>query len=469
MLSRRQALCALGAFAAGGRLRGLAASADLPTRRLGRTERYVTPLALGGVGGLQLNGCADPPDIIVRAVELGVNYLDTANSFGDSQLYYGTAFRRLNLAPGAAGYDAALRERLFIVSKTQLRISWDRIDLSRRTVADDLKRSLTQMFGDGQGAIPDGAYLDCFEFQDVATQDDVDQIYLALDQRDNRNLTHMGGLAALLDFRDGTDYTGLNPGLKKYIRHIGLSGFGSLSLMEAIRRDETNLFDTLQVTLNANDRLYLSTQNNVIPLAIAHDMGVVAIKAFSAGAMYALSTTQLYTGVGGPSEGTIPYANLIRYPLNIPGVATLAVGIGKVHRQTPAQDQLVADLAAAVMDPLSRSQMLRIERDVAYSSGTHTNDVCQAAAVGLQQPVEVNATLSGGRVTVQWSTAIAGADPIRCYEIWSGDSKIVAALPYTPQTTTQLLSTVIPASELVADTITVRAVTSSPYPVRRRW
>ena len=468
MFSRREVLRALGALAASSRIPGLAAVAELPTRPLGRTGRSVVPLALGGIGALQYPGFPDPPDIVVRAVELGVTYLDTANTYGASQLNYGEAFRRMHITPSDASYNAALRERLFIVSKTLQRMTRDRLHPSDRTVVDDLKQSLTQMFGDGQGAIPDGAYLDCFEFQNVAAQTDVDQMYQAFDRRDDRSADQLGGLAGLVDFRDGTNLTGLNPGNKKYIRHIGITGHGSPILMQAMRRDALNLLDTLQITLNANDRLYLPNQYNAIPLALALNMGVTAMKVFSAGAMYALSTTQLYTGLGDPTSGGVPYTDLIRYPLSIPGVATAAIGIGAIQRLGPGVDQLVSNLAAAIVDPASRSEMLRIEQDVAYSSGRMTNLACQDAAIGLQQPTDVKATRDGDRMVVAWNTAIAGADPIRAYEVWSGN-KLVAALPYAPQTSLRPFSAAIPVSELTGDPITVRASTVSPFPARRRW
>ena len=88
-------------------------------RLLGRTGRMVVPLALGGQASLQWTGPEiDAPDIIVRAVQLGVNYLDSANAYGPSQTNYGEAFRRLNLAPSGPAYDSTLRRSLFVATKT---------------------------------------------------------------------------------------------------------------------------------------------------------------------------------------------------------------------------------------------------------------------------------------------------------------------------------------------------------------
>ena len=54
-----------------------------------------------------------------------MNYLDSANVYGPSQMNYGEAFRRINLVPGKPGYNAALREHLYIASKTNKRFARD--------------------------------------------------------------------------------------------------------------------------------------------------------------------------------------------------------------------------------------------------------------------------------------------------------------------------------------------------------
>ena len=123
MTSRREILAALGAVPAEGILgAGLMyaqAAATHPRRLLGRTGRTVVPLGLGGQASLQWTSEGiDAPDIIVRAIQLGVNYLDSANAYGPSQANYGEAFRRLHLTPTDPAYNRALRESLYIATKT---------------------------------------------------------------------------------------------------------------------------------------------------------------------------------------------------------------------------------------------------------------------------------------------------------------------------------------------------------------
>ena len=156
----------------------------LVTRKLGRTERKVTTLGLGGQASIQWPGeGVDPVAIIEKAVHLGITYLDTSNIYGPSQKHYGQAFRRLGLVPDAPNYDVNLRGRIFLAGKTHLRSARRpesatfRSDFSEgmgddfqvKTAVDDVRRSLSLMFGDGKGAYPRGAYLDSLQFHNINT------------------------------------------------------------------------------------------------------------------------------------------------------------------------------------------------------------------------------------------------------------------------------------------------------------
>ena len=210
----------------------------LITRRLGRTERQVTTLGLGGQASIQWTADGvDPIAIIEKAYRLGVNYLDTSNIYGPSQKHFGEAFRRLGLSPAAANYDPAARGQIFVATKTHIRTARRpegarfRSDFSEgmldgfhvSTAVDDVRRSLSLMFGDGKGGYPDGAYLDCVQFHNINTMDEIDMLFEGFDDpRPERDW--MGALAAMLDFREGTNRTGCNPKKEKLIRHIGITG-----------------------------------------------------------------------------------------------------------------------------------------------------------------------------------------------------------------------------------------------------
>ena len=74
----------------------------LPRRKLGRTDLIVTEISLGGVG---LGGLRTADDDVVaaatvrRAVERGINYLDTSPLYGDSERRIGLSFQAMSGKP----------------------------------------------------------------------------------------------------------------------------------------------------------------------------------------------------------------------------------------------------------------------------------------------------------------------------------------------------------------------------------
>ncbi len=438
MATRRQAIAGFGAAALGATLPAAGAEREqksvVSLRTLGRTGRLVTPLGLGGQAALQYNmPNTDPADIVVRAVELGVTYLDTSNMYGDSQLHYGEAFRRLNLVPGKAGYNAALRQSLFLTSKTTQLYgnSTDGPDWAPkdRTALDDLQRSLTQIFGDGKGFIPEGAYLDSMLMHNLNTREEVVARYAAMEERGGRMPKKIGVFAMMLDYRDGTNYTGLNPEHRRWIRHIGISGHTSTALVEAIRRDEGNNLDTVLMPLNVADRLFMPFQTNVLPLARAKGMGVIAMKVFADGALvgkdprWTRGAADVITKVG-DVKNRASFHDMIRYPLSLPGVSTAIIGIGHIDRQDPSKDQLVANFAASIDAPMMPEERLAIEKRIADAFGATTN-YFQQPARGLVQPAEVKATKLADRVVVSWQAGFAGAEPVRWYHIRVGGKTVL--------------------------------------------
>jgi aryl-alcohol dehydrogenase-like predicted oxidoreductase len=420
----------------------------LLTRPLGRTGREVTTFGLAGGNKVMWDLPGDEGvAIVVKAVRAGITYLETANNYQLSQLNYHKAFRILNLIPGEPGYDAALRGRLFLATKTGLRSTVVR-DGSKplghsagggSTCVDDLKRALSQFFGDGKGYIPDGAYLDLLQIHALSQESEVEAIFEGLENPEDRSLPRIGALAGLIDFRDGTNRTGANPEHKKYIRHIGITGHENPTVhMYAMRRDRHNHLETLLVALNPNDRHYFCHQNNSVPVAAAKGMGIIGMKIFADGAMWGLE--KKYAGRPGQSvlsvgqPGKVPYQDFLQYTLSIPGVSTLITGIGLTDpNNDPSRDQIVANLAACQMrDPVPEARRREIEGRVASLHGTDTN-FFQRPSSGLLAPGTVRAErVSKSEVKVSWSTAYAGSEALARYEIYRRDEKI-GTVPFAPQ------------------------------------
>ena len=446
------------------------------TRPLGRTGREVTTFGLAGGNKVMwdLPG-EEGVEIVVKAIRAGITYLETANNYQLSQRNYHKAFRILNLIPGEPGYDASLRARLFLATKTGLRDSIIRDGGKPRgrsagggaTAIDDLMRALTQFFGDGKGYIPEGAYIDLMQIHSLRDEWEVDAIFDGFDIPSDNSLPRVGALAGLVDFRDGTNRTGLNPAHKKSIRHLGITGHENPTVhMYAMRRDRRNDLQTLLVAINPNDRHYFCHQTNSVPVAAAKGMGVIGMKIFADGVMYGLEKKfagqpgQSVLGIGQP--GKVSCQDFLQYGLSCPGVSTLIAGIGLIDRNgDPERDQLAADLVACQLpEPLSASRRRDIEERVARLHGTDTN-FFQRPSSGLLAPQAVKAErMPTGPVKVLWTTAFAGGDPLARYEVFRREERI-ATVSFRPQTTEEpfsVLDEVSPASHSGGVYYRVRAV-----------
>jgi aryl-alcohol dehydrogenase-like predicted oxidoreductase len=420
------------------------ASGKLQTRVLGRTGREVSTFGLGGVICLMEQGDY-ATGLIVKTIKAGVTFLDTGNGYGGSQLNYGAAFRELNLVPGQPGYQAALRSRLFVSTKLGSRYAIIRDDTIQSAgsrgggarALDELKRSLTQMFGDGQGYVPDGAYVDMMHVHNLNSEAAVDMVFEGLDNPGDKSLPRVGTLTLLVDYRDGTNLTGLNPDHKKWIRHIAMSCHENpTSVMYAMRKDKNNIFEGLMCTINPNDPGYFSFETNAMPVAQAKNVGVMAMKVFSDGVFWGKGEHwggEWIKTIGQPDK--VPYQDFIAYSLSAPGVHTAVIGIGEVDKNNdPKRDQFVADLAACqTARDLTRRERKDIIEQVAGLHGIRTN-FYQRPGSGLQPPQNVRLNRAGdGPVEVCWDTAYAGASPLATYEVYRRHD-LVARVPYAPQT-----------------------------------
>ena len=159
-------------------------------------------------------------------------------------------------------------------------------------------------------------------------------------------------------------------------------------------------------------------------------------------------------GVG--RAGDVSYADLVRYPLSLAGVAVAIIGTGQIAREKPEADQLVANLTAALKDMPSALERVRIEKETLDRHGAAAN-YFQEKTNTLVQPAGVSTRRDGGRVVVQWNTAFAGPEPIRAYEIRAAN-RVLLTLPFRPQLTEAPYSVAVPASEVGDAAVSVAAV-----------
>jgi predicted aldo/keto reductase-like oxidoreductase len=417
------------------------------TRKFGKHDFMVTSIGLGGQSSLQWTPAdVDPVPIILKAFRLGINYYDTSNLYGPSQRNFNKAFQQLKLIPGQEGYNETLRKSIWLTSKTCMR--WGKAGRAEREnvsnwsngenvkcAVDDLKRSMSQIFGDGEGNYPEGAYLDMILIHTLHNTDEVDVLYEGLETPLDPN-GNFGALVALRDFRDGTNLTGMNPKNEKLIRHIGFSGHNNPpAMMDMIQRDEWGILEGMLVAINANDRLMFNMQHNVIPVAEAKGFGIIGMKTFADAAMYHKEPTwsnkpeHVYRKIGEPG---LPSRPLIEYSLTCPGVHTLIVGIGQID-EDPMKCQLVQNFYAAQIEPngLTAEERLKIEQMAAGVKEGKTN-YFQMARVGLSAPRDLKKEEHEGKTLLSWQTAFAGDFPVARYEILVNGEK-VGEVPHVPQ------------------------------------
>jgi aryl-alcohol dehydrogenase-like predicted oxidoreductase len=214
----------------------------MPTRNLGKTGYQVGILSLGGQATLENTGTdKESVEIINRAIDLGINYIDTAASYGkdeNRERAAGTSERHIGLVMKDR------RHEVFLASKTHDRT----YDGSMKLLETSLKNLQTD-------------HLDTWQLHNVKTQEQVDQIF-AKD----------GAIKALEKAK--------NEGM---IRFLGITGhYEPLVLAKALERFE---FDTILMAVNAADPHYLSFTKYLLPVAQDKGIGIIGMKLATRGRM----------------------------------------------------------------------------------------------------------------------------------------------------------------------------------------
>jgi uncharacterized protein len=290
-----------------------ARAAAMPTRALGRTGHRVSLFSLGGQAAVERaqNEAVAVP-IVERALDLGVNYLDTSSIYGGpdrwSERYIGQVMKRR-------------RAEAFLASKTKERTR----DGSLRMLEQSLKLLNTD-------------HLDLWQLHDVGTQHDLDEIY-----------AKGGAMEALVEARE-----------QKMVRFLGVTGHHRPeALMEAITRGP---FDCVLLALNAADVHHFSFKQRLLPLAVEKNLGIIGMKVTGRGRILSTWTPpplerqqKSWEGVviaNGP--GTIGIREAMHYALTLP-VSTVIVGCDSIA-QLEENVALTREFA-----PLTAAQMTAIE------------------------------------------------------------------------------------------------------------
>jgi len=280
----------------------------MPTRNLGRTGYRPGIFSLGGQAAVeQPNNEAVAVPIVERAIDLGVNYIDTAAAYGGpqrwSQRYIGQVMARR-------------RREVFLASKTNDRTK----DGSLRLLEESLRLLNTD-------------HLDLWQLHNISTMAQVEQIF-----------GQGGAIEALTQARD-----------QRMVRFLGCTGHADPAvLMEMIRRFP---FDTVLMALNAADPHRLPFAAELLPMAVERQMGIIGMKIPSRGRILSSWTpppvAQQPAFGRADRPGTITYRDALYYTLSFP-VSTVIVGC-----DNPAQVEENVRLAQD-FTPLSAAQQAAI-------------------------------------------------------------------------------------------------------------
>lgn len=280
---------------------------SMPTNSFGKTGFKVGILSLGGQATIEKQGTEkESEEIINRALDLGVNYIDTAAAYGrgQSQLNIGRVMK-------------TRRSEVWLSTKTHD----ETYDGSMRLLEESLKSLQTD-------------HLDTWQLHNVKTKSQLDEIF-----------SDSGSLKALEKAKS-----------EGMVRHLGITGhYEPLILLEAIKRFP---FDQILLAVNAADVHYLSFKNYLLPEVQKQQIGIVGMKVATRGRMLSSWTPPPIADqparMATLKPGTLTIKEALNYSMSLP-VSTTIIGVDNVA-------QIEEDVKiASEFTPLNEEQMEEIE------------------------------------------------------------------------------------------------------------
>ncbi len=289
-----------------------ARSEAMPTRNLGKTGYKVGIFSLGGQAALEHAHNEDVAvPIIEKALDLGVNYIDTSSIYGGperwSEQYVGKVMKNR-------------RAQAFLATKTKERTG----DGSKQMLEKSLKLLQTD-------------HIDLWQLHDIGTMADLNEIF-----------AKGGAMEALLEARE-----------QKIVKYLGITGhYRPDALIEAIHRYP---FNTILMAVNAADPHHFSFSEQLLPLAVEKQMGIIGMKIPARGRILSTWTPppidqqkHMWEGmVLAPTPGTLGMRQAMYYSLSLP-VSTVIIGCDSIE-QLEENVQLAREFT-----PLSQQQMLAL-------------------------------------------------------------------------------------------------------------
>jgi aryl-alcohol dehydrogenase-like predicted oxidoreductase len=240
---------------------GAFAAKEIPRRVLGRTGLSCTMLGFGAAW-LGIYKTEEPAlELGRRALELGVNFFDTARDYGVSEERLGKVLE-------------GKRKNVVLMTKV--------LGRSRAEAEKELETSLRMLRTD---------YLDVWQIHSVRMQQELDAISAP-----------SGALEAAVAAQKAGK-----------VRFIGVTGHKDPEIV--LKAVNTYDFDTVQMPLNLVDPFYRSFEKSVLPELVKRKTGVLAMKSMAGGWM-------LQKGVARAKEA-LPYVWSLPVHVLISGVQTV--------------------------------------------------------------------------------------------------------------------------------------------------
>jgi aryl-alcohol dehydrogenase-like predicted oxidoreductase len=265
-------------------------------RRLGRTDMDVSVLGFGGSEiGYERAGARTVARLLGAALDVGLNVIDTAECYEDSEALIGSAL-------------GSRRDEIYLLTKCGHPRGYGRGDWREASLLSSIERSLKRL-----------------------STDRLDLIQL-----------HSCELA---DLQKGEAITALERARERgYTRYIGYSGDGAAARYAV----ECGRFDTLQTSVSIADQEALEL---TLPLTVTQGMGVIAKRPIANAAWrYARRPAEPYYQAYWSRLRTLDYPFLrdaesaagiaLRFTLAAPGVHTAIVGTKRPERW-PANARLL--------------------------------------------------------------------------------------------------------------------------------
>jgi len=199
----------------------------LPVRKFGNTDLNVSLLGLGTwVGGIQNGTREGAIEIIHRALDEGVNYIDTAPSYAPAEERLGEAL-------------VGRRHNVILATKTA--------DRTRDGALFQLDFSLNMLKTD---------WIDVWQIHAISHQDEINAVF-----------AKGGAMEAFIQARE-----------EKKVRYLGVTGHYNADLL--IQMIERFPYDTLLTAINVGDWQRRPALEKLVPLALEKKMAVIGMKTF---------------------------------------------------------------------------------------------------------------------------------------------------------------------------------------------